>query len=723
MPGNKASDGPLPLHFEETHAWLPAINATYHLGIDGISAWLLALNAGVFLLGALAISRKSTDRLRFYCTLVLLTEAATTGVLLSIDLLLFYMFWEGMLVPLYVLLSNWGGDKRGPATIKFIVYTVAGSLLMLVAIIYLYVQSPSGSFDLENILAQPISSGSAFVIPIIHLTTFTPKELAFICFALAFAIKIPIVPLHTWLPDLYEACPPAVLVFFAGIVSKLGAYGFIRFALTLFPGEMEKYRFVLAGFAVLSIIYGALMALSERDLKRIVAYASISHLGFIALGIFSLTNNGINGAVIQMVNHGIIISALFLIVGFVEARTGTRDLRELSGLERRMPWLYFFFLVATLASLGMPGMNSFVGEFTIMLGAFQLNWVYAVLAGGGVILAAWYMLRLHQGLMHDPPKPRTEGVHDLHFGEGLLLVPLVALMIFIGLYPKPITDVTKGSVSTYREPDPARRVDPGHAVMLIAASPVPLSFPGGRDLVGILPELVLGGAFLLLMLLDLVVPASKRTWLAGFALLGIAATFGVTVWAWFDANPGRLVYSGSFAYDRFALFVDAILLVSAGLVVMISPNYLNRRGIHYGEYYALILAATIGMMLLAGATSLMVIFLAIELLSLALYVLSGFSRHEERSQEAALKYLLLGGFASGFLLFGMALIYGETGHTQLAQIAAAIQSQTTIAVDPLLLAGCPAAVHRLRVQGVAPRRSTRGRPTCTRARRRRSRPS
>ena len=223
--------------------------------------------------------------------------------------------------------------------------------------------------------------------------------------------------------------------------------------------------------------------------------------------------------------------------------------------------------------------------------------------------------------------------------------------------------------------------------MLIAASPAPLTFPGGRDLVGILPELVLGGAFLLLMLLDLVIPASRRTWLAGFALLGIAAAFAVTIWAWFDANPGRLVYSGSFAYDRFALFVDAILLVSAGLVVMISPNYLNRRGIHYGEYYALILAATLGMMLLAGATSLMVIFLAIELLSLALYVLSGFSRHEERSQEAALKYLLLGGFASGFLLFGMALIYGETGHTQLAQIAAAIQSQTTMAVDPLLLAG------------------------------------
>ncbi|MEA2637692.1 MAG: NADH-quinone oxidoreductase subunit [Chloroflexota bacterium] len=449
MPGNKASGGALPLHFAETHSWLPAINASYHLGIDGVSAWLLALNAGVFLLGALAISRKSTDRLRFYCTLLLLTEAATSGVLLSIDLLLFYMFWEGMLVPLYVLLSNWGGEKRGPATLKFIIYTVAGSLLMLVAIIYLYVQSPSGSFDLESILAQPIGAGAPLVLPIIHVATFTPKQLAFICFALAFAIKIPIVPFHTWLPDLYEACPPAALVFFAGVVGKLGAYGFIRFGLTLFPNEMHSYRFVLAAIAILSIIYGALMALSERDIKRIVAYASVSHLGFIMLGVFSLTTNGINGAVIQMINHGIIISALFLIVGYIEARTGTRELGELSGLERRMPWLYVFFLVATLAGLGMPGMNSFVGEFTIMLGAFQLNWVYAVLAGGGVILACWYMLRLHQGLMHDPQRPRTLGVHDLHLSEALLLVPLVALMIFIGVYPKPITDVAKGSVSTY----------------------------------------------------------------------------------------------------------------------------------------------------------------------------------------------------------------------------------------------------------------------------------
>ena len=228
-----------------------------------------------------------------------------------------------------------------------------------------------------------------------------------------------------------------MLVFFAGIVSKLGAYGFIRFALTLFPGEMEKYRFILAALAVLSIIYGALMALlrtrhqTHRRLREHQPPRLHRARHLLA------DHNGINGAVIQMVNHGIIISALFLIVGYVEARTGTRDLGELSGLERRMPWLYFFFLVATLASLGMPGMNSFVGEFTIMLGAFQLNWVYAVLAGGGVILAAWYMLRLHQGLMHDPSETANrEESTTCDIGEGLLLLPLVALMIFIGLYPE-----------------------------------------------------------------------------------------------------------------------------------------------------------------------------------------------------------------------------------------------------------------------------------------------
>jgi NADH-quinone oxidoreductase subunit M len=450
IPHMTGSAGPLTVYFEERLGWIPSLSS-YHVGVDGMSAWLLALNAGVFLLGALTVSARSTERLKFYCGLLLVVETAITGVLLSLDLLLFYLFWEGMLIPLYFLLANFGSEQRGRATLKFIVYTVAGSLLMLIAIIYLaFVQSGAAhSFDLPTLIHNLPASQPRLVVPGINVATLNPAQFAFICFALAFAIKIPIVPFHTWLPDLYESQPASTLTFFAGVVSKVGAYGFIRFGLTLFPEPMHYMRWILAAIAVLSIVYGALMALSERDIKRIVAYASISHLGFIALGIFTLNDNGLNGAVIQIVNHGIIIAALFLIAGIVEARTGTRDIREIAGLEKRMPWLYFFFLVATLAGLGMPGMNSFVGEFTIMLGAFQLNWIYAVVTGGGVILACWYILRLHQGLMHNAVRSGLEVVHDLRFGEGLVLAPLAALMVFLGVFPRPVGDIAKPTIAQY----------------------------------------------------------------------------------------------------------------------------------------------------------------------------------------------------------------------------------------------------------------------------------
>lgn len=443
------SAGPLSFHYSEIHQWIPVVGATYHVGLDGISASILALNAGVFVLGAILVSRRSTDRLKLFCGLLLLTETMTAGVLLSVDLLLFYLFWEGMLIPLYFLLANYGNENRGRATVKFIVYTVAGSLLMLVSILSLVfahgVASGNLSFDLTQLLGGGLSK-QPLVIPWVNITTFTPEQWAFLGFAAAFAIKIPLVPFHTWLPDLYESAPVAVLVFFAGLVSKLGAYSFIRFALTLFPDAVNTFKWVLAALAVVSIIYGALMALSQRDIKRIVAYSSLSHLGFIALGIFTLNVNGINGAVIQIVNHGIIIAALFIIVDIIEQRTGTRDRHELAGLERRMPWLYAFFLVATLAGLGMPGMNSFAGEFSIMLGAFQLHPAYAVLAGLGVVLACWYMLRLHQGVMHDPPQPRTEAVGDIRPAQGLVLLPLVGLMVFLGVFPRPVGDVTQLSV-------------------------------------------------------------------------------------------------------------------------------------------------------------------------------------------------------------------------------------------------------------------------------------
>jgi NADH-quinone oxidoreductase subunit M len=377
----------------------------------------------------------------------LIGQAATGGVLIAADLLLFYLFWEGMLIPLYFMLANFGGPDRGPATLKFVGYTVAGSVLMLLAIIFIYVQAGATSFDLQTLIAHPGPAQGHLVW--FGVSWLNPSQLAFLAFALAFAIKMPLVPFHTWLPKLYESCPPMALVFVAGIVSKLGAYGFLRFGTTLFPLEMKQFQWLLIGLALLSILYGAMMALGSTDLKRIIGYASVSHLGFIGLGIFTLTSIGISGALLQMINHGIIIAALFLMVGYIEEHAGSRELGRLSGLEKRMPVMYFLFLIATLAALGMPGLNGFVGEFTIMLGAFLVQPWIAVAMGLGVLLAAWYMLRLHQGLMHEPTSELAAKVPDVGWRFGSLLAPLVVGMVVLGLFPKPITDLSNGSVARY----------------------------------------------------------------------------------------------------------------------------------------------------------------------------------------------------------------------------------------------------------------------------------
>ncbi len=451
LPQGVSERAPITFQFEESHPWIPRIGASYHLGLDGVGVWLVGLDAFVFLLGAVVVVTKGADRLRLVCGLLLVTQAATMGVLLSLDLLLFYSFWEGMLIPLYILLGTFGDGNRVRATIKFVVYTVAGSLLMLLSIIYLYTQQgylASGpSFDLPAMMHNAFQPHDP--LSIAGFQVLTPAQFAFLGFALAFAIKVPIVPFHTWLPDSYTSAPPQVLTFFAGIVSKLGAFCFIRFGLTLFPGPVHDFRWIICALAVVSIIYGALLALSQTDIKRMVAYSSISHLGFIVLGIFTLTADGINGAVMQMVNHGIIISALFLIVGWIEERTGTRDIRELAGLERRMPVMYAFFLIVTLAGLGMPGMNSFVGEFSIMLGAWEASPILAILAGVGVILACWYMLRLHQGLMHDPLSRAAEGARDVDRGQGAILALLTGLMIVLGVYPRPVGDISRSNVDQY----------------------------------------------------------------------------------------------------------------------------------------------------------------------------------------------------------------------------------------------------------------------------------
>jgi NADH-quinone oxidoreductase subunit M len=420
----------------EQFQWIAGAGISYHVGVDGVSLLLLVLNALLYLLAAVTM-RADVERGRGFAAFLLLAQVGTTGVLLALDLILFYIFWEAMLIPLYFLIGLWGeGPRRVYAAFKFVLYTVVGSFAMLIAILAVAFVSQDGS---KPLTFDFVALAHAGVPP-------AAQGWLFLGFLVAFAVKVPIFPLHAWLADAYTEAPVPVLLVLAGLVSKLGAYGLIRFNLTLFPAAAKDAALWVATLAVIGILYGALMALAQTDLKRMVAFASLSHVNFIALGIFTLRPVGVQGAVIQMVNHGVIITALFLIVALIEARTGTRLRPQLAGMARDMPVLAGIFLVVALAALGLPGLNGFVGEFLIMLGAWSLAVPLAVGAGIGVVLAAWYMLRMYQGPMQGTVIGNRRWP-DLAPREWVPLVPLLAVMLAIGVYPKPLPDLIGPSVA------------------------------------------------------------------------------------------------------------------------------------------------------------------------------------------------------------------------------------------------------------------------------------
>jgi NADH-quinone oxidoreductase subunit M len=426
--------------FEQKLDWIPQFGVSYHLGVDGISLWLLVLNALLTVIAILATDGRM-PRVRGFVSMLLLLEGAMAGLFLAADLLLFYIFWEGMLIPAYFLIWLWAetGDGRR-AAIKFILYTLVGSLLALVGVIGEYVYTGARSFDLATLAAHPPSPAIQFGL--------------FFLLGLAFAIKVPLFPFHGWLPDAYSAAPTAFLVTFAGVMGKTGAYAMLRILVPLLPHPQAWWDWngVMPVLAVLGIAWGALMALAQRDLKLVVAYSSVSHMGFIVLGIFSFNQQGQQGAVVQMVNHGILIPALFLLVAWVAARTGTRDRSVLKDLAPRMPVMTGIFLIVTLAALGLPGLNSFVGEFMTLLGAWQFSPWLAVAACIGLLLAPIYMLRLFQGVMYAGPgeqlsAPVAESgagraaarAADIAGSELVIILPLVLLIILLGLYPYLIT--------------------------------------------------------------------------------------------------------------------------------------------------------------------------------------------------------------------------------------------------------------------------------------------
>jgi NADH-quinone oxidoreductase subunit M len=416
--------------FEEKAEWIPSIGASYHLGIDGISLLLIMLTTFLGMIAILSSWSAIHTRTKEYYILLLLLQTGMIGVFVSLDFFLFYVFWEVMLVPMYFLIGVWGSDRRLYAAIKFFLYTLAGSVVMLLGILALYYNAPAPrTFDVPTLLA----AAQAFPDSL--------KVWLFWGFFFAFAIKVPMFPFHTWLPDAHTEAPTAGSVILAGVLLKMGTYGFIRFSLPLLPVDpvlRSRIINIVIVLSLIGIIYGALVCLMQKDMKRLIAYSSVSHLGFCTLGIFALTPNGLSGSVLQQINHGISTGALFLIVGVLYERRHTRMISEFGGLATPMPNFAAIYLIVSLSSLGMPLLNGFIGEFTILQGAFQVNKAWAAWGTLGVVLGAAYLLWLYQRVMFGPVTHfANEELPDLNLREYATLVPLVILAFWIGIYPKP----------------------------------------------------------------------------------------------------------------------------------------------------------------------------------------------------------------------------------------------------------------------------------------------
>jgi NADH-quinone oxidoreductase subunit M len=408
------------MQFVEHHEWIPAWNINYSLGVDGISVLFVLLSTLITITCVLVSWNSIKTKLKEFYIALLLIEGAMIGVFCALDFFLFYIFWEAMLIPMFILIGVWGGPRRVYAAIKFFLYTLVGSVLMLVGIIVLYFYGGK-TFDILKL--------SVMNYP------YSMQLWLFWAFFAAFAVKVPMFPVHTWLPDAHTEAPTAGSVILAGILIKMGAYGFLRFSLPFFPDASKAMTPVMMTLSVIAIIYGAVVCLAQTDLKRLIAYSSVSHMGFVTLGIFAMNVNGLEGGILQMINHGIVTGALFLSVGIIYDRTHSREIADYGGVATVLPVYAAFFMVFTLASIGLPGMNGFIGEFLIILGGFAAKKWAGVLAATGIIIGAAYMLWLYQRVFFMEVNPKVQGLSDVNLREIITLLPMVILIFWIGVYP------------------------------------------------------------------------------------------------------------------------------------------------------------------------------------------------------------------------------------------------------------------------------------------------
>jgi len=434
--------------FVYQHDWIPSVGSRYFFGIDGISLLLILLTTLLGFISVYSSFSAITHREKEYYVFLLLLQTGMLGVFMSLDFILFYVFWEVMLVPMYFLIGVWGGPRKLYAAIKFFLYTLFGSVLMLVGILALYFYNSTGlaaiglpglgnapTFDVTELfkIAPQIPAGVQFWV--------------FLAFFVGFAIKVPMFPFHTWLPDAHVEAPTAGSVILAGVLLKMGTYGFIRFSLPLLPDATVKAVPWVAGLAIVGIVYGALVAMAQKDMKKLVAYSSVSHLGFVMLGMFSLNPHGLSGSVLQMINHGLSTGGLFLLVGIIYERRHTRMIAEYGGIAKVMPIYAMMFMVITMASIGLPTLNGFIGEFTILIGAFNRSTTWAVIAATGIVLGAAYMLWLYQQVFFgEITIEENKKLKDVNLREQWTLIPLIVMCFWIGLYPKPFFRIMEPSI-------------------------------------------------------------------------------------------------------------------------------------------------------------------------------------------------------------------------------------------------------------------------------------
>jgi NADH-quinone oxidoreductase subunit M len=424
------------MQFVERHEWIPSWGINYFIGIDGISILFIFLTTILSILCVLVSWKAIETKVKEFHIAILTMEVGMLGVFVSLDFFLFYLFWEAMLIPMFILIGVWGGQNRVYAAIKFFLYTLVGSVLMLVGIVVLYYQ---GDRTLDILVLSSLQY---------------PLKLQywlFLAFFAAFAVKVPMFPVHTWLPDAHTEAPTAGSVILAGVLIKMGAYGFLRFSMPMLPDATKFFLWPVLILSIIAIIYGALVCFAQKDFKRLIAYSSVSHMGFVTLGLFALNTQGIEGGILQMLNHGIITGAMFLMIGMIYERTHTRVITDYGGFAKIVPWYAGFFIVLTLASIGLPGTNGFIGEFLIIFAAFRAEMILGVLAATGIILGAGYMLRLYQDIFFGTGNPDYEAsghhpVRDLSIREVITLIPLIVLIFWIGFYPDAFLSYIHASV-------------------------------------------------------------------------------------------------------------------------------------------------------------------------------------------------------------------------------------------------------------------------------------